>query len=42
MLAEKGIKITEIELKMLSEATVGEFNKVFASTPPITESEESV
>lgn len=29
MLSEKGITITELELKMLVEATVGEFNKVF-------------
>lgn len=29
MLAEKGITITDIELKMLIEAAVGEFNKVF-------------
>ena len=42
MLMEKGITITELELKMLIEATVGEFNKVFASAPAITESEESV
>ena len=29
MLAEKGITITEIELKMLIESAVAEFNKVF-------------
>ena len=29
MLNEKGITITDIELKMLIEAAVGEFNKVF-------------
>lgn len=29
MLGEKGITITDIELKMLIEAAVGEFNKVF-------------
>lgn len=29
MLTEKGIAITDIELKMLIEAAVGEFNKVF-------------
>lgn len=29
MLCEKGITITDIELKMLIEAAVGEFNKVF-------------
>lgn len=32
MLAEKGITITEFELKMLIEAAVGEFNNVFNST----------
>lgn len=38
MLAEKGITITDIELKMLIEAAVGEFNKVFNSdTESITE-----
>lgn len=42
MLMEKGITITELELKMLIEASVGEFNKVFASTPAITESEDAV
>lgn len=31
MLTEKGITITDIELKMLIEAAVGEFNKVFES-----------
>ena len=31
MLAEKGIVITELEIKMLIEAAVGEFNKVFNS-----------
>lgn len=29
MLNEKGISITDIELKMLIESAVGEFNKVF-------------
>ena len=44
MLMEKGITITELELKMLIEAAVGEFNKVFesTSTSAITESAESV
>lgn len=38
MLAEKGITITDIELKMLIEAAVGEFNKVFSNdTESITE-----
>ena len=35
MLTEKGITITEIELKMLIEAAVGEFNKVFESTTEV-------
>ena len=42
MLMEKGITITELELKMLIEASVGEFNKVFNSTPAITESKDAV
>lgn len=29
MLAEKGITITELEIRMLLESAVGEFNKVF-------------
>lgn len=29
MLKEKGITITDIEMKMLVEAAVGEFNKIF-------------
>ena len=29
MLSEKGISVTELELKMLIEAAVGEFNDVF-------------
>lgn len=32
MLNEKGITITDIEMKMLIEAAVGEFNKVFEGT----------
>ena len=32
MLNEKGITITDIEMKMLIEAAVGEFNKVFEDT----------
>lgn len=32
MFNERGITITEIEMKMLIEAAVGEFNKVFEST----------
>lgn len=42
MLMEKGITITELELKMLIEASVGEFNKVFNSTPAIAESKDAV
>lgn len=29
MLTEKGIKVTEVELRMLLESALGEFNKVF-------------
>ena len=36
MLNEKGITITDIELKMLIEAAVGEFNKVFESKDETT------
>ena len=32
MLGEKGITISELELKMLIEATVAEFNKAFKKT----------
>lgn len=32
MLGEKGITISELELKMLIEATVGEFNETFKNT----------
>lgn len=42
MLMEKGITITDLELKMLIEAAVGEFNEVFNSTPAITESKDTV
>ena len=42
MLMEKGITITDLELKMLIEAAVGEFNEVFNSTPAITESKDAV
>lgn len=41
MLAEKGITITEPELKMLVEAAVGEFNKVFETDMTITDSTET-
>lgn len=42
MLMEKGITITDLELKMLIEAAVGEFNEVFNSTPAITKSKDAV
>lgn len=42
MLMEKGITITDLELKMLIEAAVGEFNEVFNSAPAITESKDAV
>ncbi len=45
MLAAKGITITELEIKMLIEAAVGEFNNVFNNSGPteqIPESSESV
>lgn len=32
MLAEKGIKVTEVELRMLLESALSEFNKVFENT----------
>lgn len=41
MLLEKGITITELELKMLVEAAVGEFNKVFETDTAITDSNET-
>ncbi len=34
MLAQQNITITELELKMLIESVVGEFNKVFEKTKP--------
>lgn len=33
MLLENGITVTELELRMLIEAAVGEFNQVFAAKP---------
>lgn len=43
MLCEKGITITDIELKMLIEAAVGEFNKVFENkSVTATETAETV
>ena len=32
MLAEKGINVTELEIRMLIEAAVGEFNEAFKKT----------
>ena len=32
MLAEKGIKVTEVELRMLLESALSEFNKVFENS----------
>ena len=40
MLEEKGIKITEFELRMLIESAVGGFNKVFENTETVEEIEE--
>ena len=37
MLASKGITITDLELRMLIEAAVGEFNNVFNSATPAVE-----
>ena len=37
MLAEKGIVVTDLELRCLIEAAVGEFNKVFEKTAETTE-----
>ena len=37
LLAEKGIKISELEMKVLLEAAVGEFNEVFKSKSQVTE-----
>ena len=42
MLEEKGITITELELKMLIEAAVGEFNEAFKKPEVITESSTEV
>lgn len=39
MFNERGITITEIEMKMLIEAAVGEFNKVFETTTEVTVNE---
>ncbi len=41
MLLEKGIAITELELKMLVEVAVGEFNKVFENGTDIPDSIET-
>jgi hypothetical protein len=37
MLTEKGITVTDLELRMLIEATVAEFNDAFNKTPAVTE-----
>ena len=37
MLSEKGINITDLELRMLIEAAVGEFNDVFNTTGEVVE-----
>lgn len=37
MLAEKGIMITDLEMRMLIEAAVAEFNKAFEKKAEITE-----
>lgn len=37
MLAEKGITVTELEMRMLIEAAVAEFNKAFEKTPEVAE-----
>lgn len=42
MLEEKGITITELELKMLIEAAVGEFNEAFKKPEVIAESSTEV
>ena len=42
MLEEKGITITELELKMLIEAAVGEFNEAFKKLETIAESSTEV
>lgn len=42
MLEEKGITITELELKMLIEAAVGEFNEAFKKPETFAESSTEV
>ena len=37
LLAEKGIKVSELEMRVLLEAAVGEFNKVFESGTKTTD-----
>lgn len=37
MLAEKGISITELEMRVLIEAAVGEFNAAFNQSAQVTE-----
>lgn len=41
MLAEKGIQITDLEMRMLIEAAVAEFNEAFKKTESAESSEES-
>ena len=44
MLAERGIKVTDLELRILIEAAVGEFNKAFEKDPAadITSTEDVI
>lgn len=37
MLAEKGITISELEMRVLLEAALAEFNKAFTKSEPVTE-----
>lgn len=39
MLAEKGITVTDLEMRMLIEAAVGEFNKAFEKAEVLPEAE---
>lgn len=42
MLGEKGITISELEIRMLVEAAVGEFNRVFeGADQPVVEEEQT-
>lgn len=42
MLAEKGIKVTEVELRVLLESALSEFNKVFENTEEKVKIEDCV